>query len=62
MTAQIKLAKITYTVREACEVSGLSKTTIFDHIKNGRLKTRRVGGRTLIASDELRKFLLGETI
>jgi excisionase family DNA binding protein len=60
MTETTKLPKLTYTVREACEVSGLSKTTIFQHIKEGRLHTRRVGGRTLIPCAELRMFLLGE--
>lgn len=59
MTDSSALPKITYTVREACEVSGLSKTTIFHHIKEGRIRFRRVGGRTLIPSDALREFLLG---
>lgn len=60
-TDEGKLPKITYSVREACNVSGLSKTTIFLHIKEGRIKPRRVGGRTLIPADALREFLLGSS-
>jgi len=59
MTDSSALPKITYTIREACEVSGLSKTTVFHHIKEGRIRSRRIGGRTLIPSDALREFLLG---
>lgn len=55
-----KLEPITYTIREASEVSGLGRTTIFSHIKEGRIKSRKVGGLTLLPAAEFRKFLLGE--
>ena len=46
--------KLSYSVREACQVSSLGKTTIYAHIAAGRLRAIRVGGRTLIPADSLR--------
>lgn len=54
------LDPITYSIREACDVSGIGKTTLYMHINEGRIKTRRIGGRVLIPAAEFRKFLLGE--
>jgi excisionase family DNA binding protein len=52
--------KIAYSVREACSATSLGRTTMYNHIKSGRLRTVRVGGRTIILADELKRFLSGE--
>ncbi|MBW8296182.1 helix-turn-helix domain-containing protein [Sphingopyxis sp.] len=54
------LQKLTYTISEFCQISGLGRTTVYMHINAGRLKTRMVGGRRLIPADSGRQFLLGD--
>mgnify|MGYP003746447447 CR=1 FL=1 len=51
--------RLAYSIREACEVSSLGKTTIYGHIKAGRLDAVRVGGRTLIPAESLKQLLNG---
>lgn len=52
--------RLAYTVREACFVSSLGRTTLYAHIAAGRLQMRRVGGRTVIPADSLHSLILGE--
>lgn len=54
------LPKLAYSIKEAVEVSSISRGTIYNHIAAGRLPTRKIGGRTLIPADALRAFILGE--
>ena len=53
--------KLGYSIREACEATSLSKTSIYSHIAAGRLRTVRVGGRTIIPSASLHALIEGET-
>ena len=55
-------AKLTFSIREACAASSLSRTTLYTHINAGRLKAIRVGGRTLIPADSLHTLLNGEVV
>ena len=48
------LPKLAYSIKEACQVSSLGKTTIYAHITAGRLRAVRIGGRTVIPADSLR--------
>ena len=50
---------LTYSVADACRVTSLGRTRIYQLISEGRLETRKVGKRTLIPSSSLRK-LVGE--
>lgn len=45
--------KLAYSVREASAATSLGRTTIFNYIASGRLKARKVGGRTLIPTESL---------
>ncbi len=51
--------KLAYSIRQACQVSSLSRSAIYSHIAAGRLVVVRVGGRTLIPADALRAFIKG---
>ena len=53
--------KLAYSVKEACKASSLGRTTIYAHIASGRLKVRRIGGRTVIPSDSLLALIAGES-
>lgn len=48
---------LTFTVASACELSGLGRTTIFELMREGRLRRIKVGDRTLIDGDSLRALL-----
>jgi excisionase family DNA binding protein len=51
------LNKLSYQIPQAVEVTGLGRTTIYNAIKANALKAFRVGGRRLIAHDDLIEFL-----
>jgi excisionase family DNA binding protein len=52
--------KIGYSIREACRVSSLGRTTLYNHIAAGRLRAVRVGGRTIIPAEALHALIAGE--
>ncbi len=49
--------RITCTVREACQASGLGKTKLYELIGNGQLDTMRVGRRRLVKVESLSGLL-----
>lgn len=54
------IAKLAFSIREACEASSLGRTTIYSHIAAGRLEAKRIGGRTIIPADSLHALIAGE--
>lgn len=54
------LPKLAYSIKEACAVSSLGRTSIWSHISAGRLRAVRVGGRTLIPAESLHALIEGE--
>lgn len=54
------LTRLGYSIREACEVSSLGRTTLYSHISSGRLKVTRVGGRTIVQAKALHALISGE--
>jgi excisionase family DNA binding protein len=59
MHDQVKHAKLAYSIREACAASSLGRTTIYGHINAGRLRSVRIGGRTVIPADSLHALIAG---
>ena len=49
--------KLAYTVPEALYATGLGRSTIYLLISEKKLRTIKVGARTLIPADSLRGFL-----
>ena len=52
--------KLAYSIREACEATSLSRSSIYNYRAAGKLKTIRIGGRTVIPADSLHALLAGE--
>ena len=48
---------LTYTVAEACRVSGVGKTKLYELIQHGQIEARKLGCRTLVSASSLRAFL-----
>lgn len=51
--------KLAYSIKEACHVSSLGRTTIYAHIASGRLDATHIGGRTVIPVESLRQLISG---
>ncbi|NPU64721.1 excisionase family DNA-binding protein [Bradyrhizobium sp. 83012] len=45
--------RLTCTVAEACEATGLGRTKIYELIGNGRVKTTTIGRRRLVVVQSL---------
>lgn len=48
---------LAYSIEAAAEVSQLGRTQLFEAIKEGKLKARKSGRRTIILREELNAFL-----
>lgn len=51
------LDRLTYTIRESQEVSGLSHMTIWRRMRDGQLKSTKVGRRRLIDAHSLHQLI-----
>jgi excisionase family DNA binding protein len=54
--------KIAYRIDEAVLASGLGRSTIYDEIKAGRLKSIKAAGRRLILRTDLESYLHGSEV
>lgn len=48
---------IAYTIKEACMVSRTGKTTLYGAIRRRELVARKLGKKTLILEEELRRWI-----
>ena len=51
---------LAYSVNEACRVSSLGRTRLYQLIGEGRLEARKIGKRTLIPAASLRALIGGQ--
>lgn len=58
--ANVVNAPLAYSVGEACRVSSLGRTRLYQLIGEGRLEVRKIGRRTLIPAASLRALIDGE--
>ncbi|NRD88531.1 excisionase [Sphingopyxis sp. BSNA05] len=52
---------LAYSINEACRVSSLGRTRIYQLIGEKRLQVRKIGKRTLIPAASLRNLISGES-
>jgi excisionase family DNA binding protein len=45
-----------FSVKEFCRRNGLGRTTVYNEIKEGRLRPKKVGRRTLISHEEEQRW------
>ena len=48
---------LAYTVNDACKVSSIGRTRLYELIKEGKLEARKIGRRTLILAVSLRRLI-----
>lgn len=49
--------KLTYTLKEAAAALGVGRTTLWRAVSEGKLRAIKLGSRTLIPADALRRWL-----
>lgn len=54
------LEPLAYSIADACRVSSLGRTRLYQLIGEGRLEARKIGKRTLIPAASLRALIEGE--
>ena len=59
-SSRTALEPLAYSINEACQVSSLGRTRIYQLISEGRLVSRKIGKRTLIPAHSLRALIEGE--
>lgn len=52
-------AVLAYRINDAAKVAGLSRSSLYNLIKDGELRSIMVAGRRLIPADALRELLRG---
>lgn len=52
-----ELTPIAVSIDDACAISGLKRTKLYEEIKSGRLVSRKSGTRTLIRVVDLQAFI-----
>jgi len=55
--SQFLIGKLAYGVIEAAHVAGVGRSTLYEALGSGQLKAVKLGRRTLITADELRRFI-----
>lgn len=50
-------AVIAFTVKDACRLSGLGRSTLYELVRAGEVKASKIGRRTLIDADSLRQAI-----
>jgi excisionase family DNA binding protein len=48
-----------HSIAETCALTGLGRDSIYSAIRSGKLLARKLGKRTLVTDDDLRRFLAG---
>jgi excisionase family DNA binding protein len=49
--------KLAYGVAETAHALGIGRTKLYEQIGAGRLRTRKIGSRTVIPAEELHRYL-----
>ena len=53
------LDPLAYSIADACRVTSIGRTRLYQLINEGRIETRKIGKRTLIPAASLRALLNG---
>jgi excisionase family DNA binding protein len=57
--AVLRPYRVAHSIAEVCAATGLGRDGVYDAIRDGRLVARKLGRRTVIVDDDLRRFLDG---
>ncbi len=49
-----------YSLEEVAEIIQVSRRSMYNYIKDGRLKANKVGGRWIVSEEQLQNFIEGK--
>lgn len=52
--------KLAFTIAEACHAVGIKRSKLYELIGEGRVESRKIGSRTIIPEDSLRRLVAGD--
>ena len=52
-----KLERLAYRINEACTSIGIGRSSLYNMIRDGRVKSVKIAGRTLILRSEIERLL-----
>ena len=50
-------ASLLYSIQDACAALGMGRTWLYEQIKSGRIRTVKLGARTMVPVRELERFV-----
>lgn len=60
--SELGLEPLAYSVADACRVTSIGRTRLYELIAQGKLETRKIGKRTLIPAASLRALVEGNPV
>ena len=54
--------RLTVSIAEACRLTGLGRTSIYELVNEGRVRTTRIGTRRLVHVDSLRALVAEDAV
>ena len=57
MAVENSPAKLAYSIADAVNTTSIGRSLLYEEIRDGKLKTFKVGSRTLIAAEDLKAWL-----
>ena len=57
---QSPIAPITVRIKDACRMTGIGRSKLYELIDTGEIETFKVGRITLIPVESIRRFLIGK--
>lgn len=58
--ANAKIEPLAYSIADACRVTSIGRTRLYNLIAEGRLEVRKIGRRSLIPATSLRALIEGQ--
>lgn len=52
-----KPEKLAYSIKEVCQATSLSRSSVYNHIASGRLRAVRIAGRRVVPAEALLALL-----
>jgi len=53
----VPLTRVGYRVNDFCAVTGIGRTSLYELIRDGKIKTVRIAGRRIIPASEAERLL-----
>jgi hypothetical protein len=54
--AGVRFLLTNWTIPQACGFCGIRRTKLYEEIKRGAIRTRKIGARTVVPGTELRRW------